>query len=123
VALTNSAGVLSEFMAESVLGAVLMLNFGFHRYMEQQRQGLWQQNSWTSLAGKTALIVGSRRYRASRCTTCATFWHARTRPAAGQGDLHEVDELITRAQLLPALARAHVLCRHVPLIDKHTPVD
>jgi len=43
VTVTNCAGVLSGFLAETVIGAILMLNFGFPAYLRQQRAKLWQQ--------------------------------------------------------------------------------
>ena len=55
---TNSSGISSRFMAETVMAAMLMWNFGFPTYLQQQRRRLWQQNSWETISHKTVLIVG-----------------------------------------------------------------
>ena len=114
---TNSTGVLSPFMAETVLGAMLMLNTGFHVYREQQREHLWQQNGWTALGGKTALIIGlgeiGRRVARHARHMGMHVLGMRSRP----GTVDEVHELVRREDLHPALARADVLCVHVPLVD------
>jgi phosphoglycerate dehydrogenase-like enzyme len=116
--ITNCAGVLSAFMAETVLGAMLMLNVGFPRYMEQQRARHWQEQPWTALAGKTALVIGLGQIG------CRVAIHARhlgmhvIGMRARGGAIPEVDELVTREQLPVALARADVICLHVPFTEE-----
>jgi phosphoglycerate dehydrogenase-like enzyme len=56
--LTNCAGVLAQFLAESVTCSMLMLNGGFPRYANQQRARVWKQNPFTPMVGQTLLIVG-----------------------------------------------------------------
>jgi phosphoglycerate dehydrogenase-like enzyme len=55
---TNCAGVLARFLAETVTGAMLMLNGGFLRYLEQQRRAEWRQHAFTPLAGQTLAVIG-----------------------------------------------------------------
>jgi phosphoglycerate dehydrogenase-like enzyme len=55
---THSAGVLARFLAETVTGAMLMLNGGFLRYLDQQRRAEWRQHSFRPLAGQTLAVVG-----------------------------------------------------------------
>ena len=117
VIITNATGVLSDFMAESVLGALLMMNFGFPRYLEQQRRHHWQMNPWSGLKGKTALIIGlgeiGRRV-AGHCRHLGMRVLGMRRTAA---PVVEVDEVIALKDLPAALGRADVISVHVPLID------
>ena len=55
---TNCAGVLAPFQAETVMAAILMLNGGFLRYLDQQRRAEWRQHFFRPLAGQTLAVVG-----------------------------------------------------------------
>jgi len=55
---TNCAGVLAPFQAETVLAAILMLNGGVLRYLNQQRRAEWRQHAFRPLAGQTLAVVG-----------------------------------------------------------------
>lgn len=55
---TNCAGVLAPFLAETVIGALVAMNSNLVRYHAQQAERLWQQHFFQPLAGKTLLIVG-----------------------------------------------------------------
>jgi phosphoglycerate dehydrogenase-like enzyme len=56
---TNCAGVLAPFLAETVIGALLALNSGLIRYHEQQRERVWRQHPFRPLTGQTLLVVGA----------------------------------------------------------------
>lgn len=58
VTVTNGVGVLSDFLAETVSGAILALNGGFLRYLAQQRKASWQPWHFRPLSEQTLLIVG-----------------------------------------------------------------
>ncbi len=58
VQVTNSAGVLAPFLAETALAAMLSLSTGLHRYGDDQRQRVWAPRRFRPLAGRTLLIVG-----------------------------------------------------------------
>jgi phosphoglycerate dehydrogenase-like enzyme len=55
---TNCAGVLSRFLAESVTGAIIMLNGHFVRYLDQQRAAVWRMHPFRTLSEQTLLVVG-----------------------------------------------------------------
>ena len=56
---TNCAGVLAPFLAETVIGALLAMNSGLVRYHEQQRNRVWRQHLFRPLSGQTLLVVGA----------------------------------------------------------------
>lgn len=55
---TNSAGVLAPYLAETCLGALLALNGRFFEYRAQQARRDWSALSFQPLGGRTLLIVG-----------------------------------------------------------------
>lgn len=58
VAVTNSAGVLAPFLAETALAALLSLAVGLPRYGGQQRRRQWRPGRFRAVAGRTLLVVG-----------------------------------------------------------------
>lgn len=117
VTLTNSAGVLSPYMAEYVISAMLMVNFGFPRYRIQQRQQQWRQHPWRPIEQRTALLVGLGRIggrvaeRAKQNGMQVLGVRSTNAPVA------HVDELYPPDELGDAAARADFVCLHVPLTD------
>ena len=61
ITVTNGAGVLAPFLAESVTGAMLAHGCGFPNYAEQQRERRWRPVSFTPLRGRTLLVAGFGR--------------------------------------------------------------
>ena len=61
ITVTNGAGVLAPYLAESVTCAMLALGCGFLNYGEQQRARRWRPVSFTPLEGRTLLVVGFGR--------------------------------------------------------------
>ena len=55
---TNCAGVLSRYLAEMVIGAIISLNTGLPTYQRLQQQKVWQPHSFRPLVGQNVLIVG-----------------------------------------------------------------
>jgi len=55
---TNSAGVLASYLAETVLGGMLALNGHFLTYLQQQRDHEWRSIPFRPLSGQTLLVVG-----------------------------------------------------------------
>ena len=58
VTVTNSAGVLSPYLAETVIGAILTINAGFLHYVERRRERRWQPRPFVPLSEQTLLVVG-----------------------------------------------------------------
>ena len=59
ITVTNGAGVLAPYLAESVTGAMLALACGFPNYAAQQRERRWRPVSFTPLRGGPCSSSGS----------------------------------------------------------------
>lgn len=117
VRVTNAAGVLSPFMAEYVIGAILMTNFGFPTYWHQQRESRWQQQDWTAAAGKTLLIVGLGRI-GEQTARLAKAVGLRVLAVRRKAEAPEaVDELLPPERLHEGLVAADFVVLHVPLTE------
>ena len=57
--LTNGAGVLAPYLAETLLGALIALNRGFGRALRDQAGRRWSPWSFAALEGQTLAIVGT----------------------------------------------------------------
>lgn len=57
--LTNGAGVLAAYLAETLLGALIALNRGFARAVRDQAARRWSPWSFPALEGQTLAIVGT----------------------------------------------------------------
>ena len=55
---TNCAGVLARYLAETATGAMLCLNGNFPAYYRQQMERTWLPRSFRPLSDQTILIVG-----------------------------------------------------------------
>jgi len=113
ITVTNASGVASRFMAETVTGAILMMNFGFPQYFEDKQAKVWDKNEWTSLEDKTALIIGLGSIGTDVATRLKHFGMTviGARHSAKPNDA--VDEIVTMDNLKSALGRADYVCIHV----------
>jgi len=124
VTVTNSSGILAPFLAETVVGAILMLNGGLHRYIHQQTKHVWQNNLWRPLAGQTLLIIGlgniGKRVAVKAKALGMRVIGVRNRPQKPE----EIDELFSMSQLKEALGKADFVALHVPYTDEtHRLID
>ncbi|MEM8859883.1 MAG: D-2-hydroxyacid dehydrogenase [Chloroflexota bacterium] len=113
IQVTNCAGVLARFLAETVTGAMITLNNNSFLFRDQQRQKLWQTTTFTPLVGKTLLIVGVGHIGG---------WLAHNAKALGMnviGVRHSgapkdhVDEMVTPDQLEQVIGQADVVSIHL----------
>jgi len=114
---TNSRGVLSALMAETVLGAMLMFNARFPHYMHQQREKRWQILTRTPLAEKTVLVFGLGAIGEHVARHAKQFGMRVLGLRRGSGPVANVDRIVTHEQLPEVLPDVHYLCVHVPLTD------
>ncbi len=117
IAVTNAAGVLSPFMAEYVVGAILMSNFGFPAYLRHQRAAQWRQLAWTAAAGKTLLIVGLGRIGQETAKLAKAVGLRVLAIRRRQEAPDQVDAVLPPERLHEALAEADFVVLHVPLTE------
>ena len=120
VQITNSAGATAEPIALSLIGAMLVLYRGFHRWFDAQRRQSWEplprDQAPPDLRGQTMVILGLGGIG----THTAHFARAlglhvigiRRRPATAADG---VDEWVHPDQLASVLPRANWLAITVPL--------
>lgn len=117
VTVTNGAGVLAPYLAESVTGAMLALGCGFLSYVEQQRARQWKPVAFTPLRDRTLLVVGFGKI--GECVACnakalgmrVVGIRATPAPHPAVNEMHGPEELHA---LLPA---ADFVSLHVRLND------
>lgn len=56
---TNAAGVLAPFLAETITGVMLAWNANLYRYREQQRDAVWRPIPFSPLCDATLLVLGT----------------------------------------------------------------
>ncbi len=114
---TNSAGVLSAYLGETIIGMMMAMSFGFPAYFHHQRAHRWQPEPRRSLIGKTALIIGLGnvgREVAYRCKQAGMHvLGIRNTPVPTKN----VDEVAGMDDLMALLPRADYVCLHTPLTD------
>ncbi len=117
ITLTNSAGVLSPFMAEYVVSAMLMANFGFPTYKNQQRRREWRQHPWRPIDQRTVLLVGLGRIGARVAKRAKEIGMKVLGVRSKNEAVANVDEIYPPDELGDAAVRADFVCLHVPLTD------
>jgi phosphoglycerate dehydrogenase-like enzyme len=120
ITLTNCAGVLSRFLAETVTGSMLMLNGKFLTYNAQQRKGLWQPQAFRPLCEQTLLIVGVGvigGYIADNAKALGMRVLGTRRSSAPH---RSVDEMYPPTALPSLLGEADVVSLHVRVTEETT---
>ncbi|MDH3413284.1 MAG: D-2-hydroxyacid dehydrogenase [Gammaproteobacteria bacterium] len=117
ITLTNSAGVLSPYMAEYVMSAMLMVNFGFPQYRSQQTRHEWRQHAWRPIDQRTVLLVGLGHIGARVAKDAKQNGMKVLGVRSKTESVEHVDELYSPDELGDAAARADFVCLHVPLTD------
>ncbi|MEZ5773954.1 MAG: D-2-hydroxyacid dehydrogenase [Hyphomicrobiaceae bacterium] len=117
--LTNCAGILAPYLAETVIGAMLALNANLIRYHKRQLAHEWRIEPFQPIAGQTLAVIGlgaigtevARRARALGMRVLAV----RRDADAASGEADEVAEL---SDLESVLSTADVVSLHVRLTDQ-----
>lgn len=115
---TNAAGVLAPFLAETVTGVMLAWNANLYRYRDQQRDRRWQPLPFTPLSDKTLLVVGTgaigRRVAANARALGMRVLGANRTPL----ECADIDAMFTLDNVEEALARADFVSVHLRLNDQ-----
>ena len=118
IAVSNAAGVLSHVMAEYVLGAILMTNFGFPGYRRDQERRLWRPRLWREAAGKTLLVVGLGRIGRQSARLAKAIGLRVMGLRRSQAPEPAVDRLLPPSALHEGLAEADFVVLHLPLTEE-----
>lgn len=115
VTVSNCAGVLAPFLAQTCFGAIVAMNNHFFLYRDQQRRHEWTEHVFRPLTDQTLAIVGmgeiGRRLGAiARSAGIRVIGIRRT-----QGAMDEADEIRPPEELMDTLAEADIVSLHLRL--------
>lgn len=116
--ITNAAGILARYLAESVTAAMLMINGNFPSYAVQQRERSWQSIAFEPIAGKTLLIVGVGAiggYVADNAKALGMHVIGTRRSGASHPSVDEIHDPTALKSLLP---QADFISLHVRLSEE-----
>jgi phosphoglycerate dehydrogenase-like enzyme len=113
VTLTNCAGVLAQFLAETVLGAIIVLNRGFLSYRDQQRRREWTPIAFQPLRDRTLLIVGAGAIGGALGRLAKGLGMRVIGVRRAAGPMAGFDEVIPPSALVSALPRADIVSLHL----------
>ncbi len=114
ITLTNCAGVLARYLAETVTGAILMLNGSFLTYRAQQLERRWVQHGFAPLSGQTLLVVGAGQIGGCVADNAKALGMRVLGIRAHSDVAHpSVDEMHPPGSFMQLLGRADVLSLHV----------
>ncbi len=111
---TNCGGVLSRFQAETVIGAMINLNFGFYRYQQLQKQKQYKKLPWNSLEGQKLLLVGFGYIGKAVARNAHHFGMHVTAVRTKAYDTPEADAVFAIDQLQELLPHADFVSLHLP---------
>ncbi len=115
---SNCGGVLSRFQAETVIGAMINLNFGFYRYQRQQNLKTYKKLPWNSLAGQKLLLVGFGHIGKAVARDAHHFGMHVTAVRTRVCDTPEADAVFAIDQLPELLPHADFVSLHLPHTEK-----
>jgi phosphoglycerate dehydrogenase-like enzyme len=115
VTVTNSAGVLAPFLAETALAAMLSLAVGLPAYAADQAQRVWAPRRFTALAGRTLLVVGVGRVGGELAQRARALGMRVLGVRASGGGHPSVERMVGPEGLAGALGEADVVSLHVRL--------
>ncbi len=111
---TNCAGVLSRFQAETVIGAMINLNFGFFRYQLQQQKKQYLKLPWRSLEGQKLLLIGMGHIGRAVAVNARHFGMHVTAIRSRIQESPEADVVCTPDQVPDLLPDADFVSLHLP---------
>ncbi|SFI04407.1 Phosphoglycerate dehydrogenase [Bosea sp. OK403] len=117
---SNSAGVLSDFMAEYVIGAILSANIGFGDYARRQVAHHWEATGWTGVKGKTLLIVGLGRIGMTVAERAKAFGMKTIGIRAHPTPAPHLDTVLATSELADIIGSVDFVSLHLPLTQETT---
>ncbi|MEH6444990.1 MAG: D-2-hydroxyacid dehydrogenase [Oceanospirillaceae bacterium] len=116
--MSNGAGVLARFLAETVLGAMLAMNNNLPLYLQQQSKNSWQQHEFKPLCEQTILIVGLGAVGERVADNAKALGMRVIATRRSAKSYRNVDQLYGEDQLLEALPLADFVSIHLPLNEQ-----
>jgi phosphoglycerate dehydrogenase-like enzyme len=120
ITLTNCAGVLSRFLAETVTAALLILNGNLLTYFKQQQERVWRQHGFQPLCNQTLLIVGVGAVGGCVADNAKALGMRVLGTRRSKISHPSVDEMHVPEALPDLLGRADVVSLHVRLNEETT---
>lgn len=111
---TTCAGVLSRFQAETVMGAMISLNFGFHHYQQYQQNKIYKKLPWRSLEGRRLLLIGFGHIGRAVALNCRHFGMHITAVRTRVQETPEADVVAIPEQIPALLAESDFVSLHLP---------
>ena len=112
---TNCAGVLAPFLAETVIGALLALNSELIRYHHQQRDRVWRQHLFRPLSGQTLLVVGAGAIGAEVASRAKALGMRVIGLRRSAAPVDGIDDMRPPEALIASLAEADAVSLHLRL--------
>lgn len=117
---SNSAGILAPYLAESVMAGVLQINGNFLQYRRQQKDAVWCPQPFHSLEGKVIFIIGVGAVGGQVAKRARAFG-MKIHGLRTVGQSHpDVETMFARNQLLEGVQTADVVSLHVALTEDTT---
>ncbi len=116
--MTNGAGVLARYLAETVLGAMLALNNHVNRYMHQQKAHQWMGHEFTPLCEQTLLIVGLGAVGERVADNAKALGMKVIATRRSTKGYKNVDQLYPEDALLNVIGEADFVSLHLPLNEQ-----
>jgi phosphoglycerate dehydrogenase-like enzyme len=113
-AVSTCAGVLSRFQAETVMGAMISLNFGFPGYQQQQQQKIYKKLPWRSLEGQRLLLIGFGNIGRAVARNAQFFGMHVTAVRTRMAETAGADVVATPGQILSLLPDSDFVSLHLP---------
>lgn len=112
---TNGRGVLAPFLADTIIGALISLNFGMLDYHRQQVDGRYQAHTHPALPGKRLLVIGPGAIGSELATKARAFGLVCDAVARRPQPMPAFDRVVGMDKLGDLLREADFVSVHVPL--------
>lgn len=115
IVVSNGAGVLSRFLAETVTGAMLMLNGKLLGYLHQQNEQVWRPIPFRSLVGQTLLVIGAGAIGGVLADNAKALGMRVIGVRSSDTPHPSIDAMFKPDQLLEVIGEADIVSLHVRL--------
>ena len=115
---TNCSGVLSSYLSETVIGAMLALNGNLLTYREQQRNRIWSPQEFRPISDQSILIVGLGHIGRQVADKAKALGMRVVGIRRRQENHSSVDQLLRPEQLADAVGNADVISVHLRLSEE-----